>query len=82
MGPTRRTLASIPLLVRFALVGATFAGTAGGIVGLIIGLHVHAATAPFAVFELGLPSAVVGGVAGLVVGATVWLTHRVHRLHR
>lgn len=68
-------LQSMPLPARFATIGAICAGAAGAIAGLVIGLHAYAPTAWFAVFELGLPAAVVGAVAGLLVGAlTLMLT--------
>ena len=40
----------------------------GAVVGLVIGLIVYAPTAPFAVVEIGLPAAIVGGVIGLSTG--------------
>lgn len=54
--------------MRFARVGAVSAGAVGAIAGLVIGLHVHAATAWFAVLELGVPAGIVGATVGLVVG--------------
>lgn len=44
----------------------------GAIAGLVIGLYAYAPTAPFAVIELGLPAAIVGGLVGL--GASVIAT--------
>ncbi len=44
------------------------AGTAGAILGLIVGLHLHAPTALFAIIELGVPAAIVGGLIGLLTG--------------
>ena len=51
---------------RWGTVGVASVVVIGAIVGLVVGLHVHAPTAPFA--ELGLPAAIVGGVVGLVAG--------------
>jgi len=51
-----------------AIVGMLLAGAAGAIVGLLVGLLVYAATAWAAMFELGLPAAVVGAAAGFLVG--------------
>jgi hypothetical protein len=45
------------------------AGLIGAVVGLIVGLRVHPATAWFAVFELGIPAAIVGVVVGGAAGA-------------
>ena len=53
---------------RWATRGAVVAGLLGGVVGLIIGLNVHPATAGFAVFELGIPASVVGAVIGGAAG--------------
>ncbi len=41
-------------------------GVIGAIVGLVVGLVAYAPTAWFAVFELGVPAAIVGGILGLV----------------
>ena len=69
-------LQSMPLPARFAAVGAICAGAAGAIAGLVIGLDAYVQTAWFAVFELGLPAAVVGAVAGLFVGALTLMMTR------
>ena len=37
--------------------------------GLVVGLLVHPATAWFAVFELGIPASILGGLLGLASGA-------------
>jgi fructose-specific phosphotransferase system IIC component len=65
------------LPARWALAGATAVGVIGAVVGLIIGLRVYAPTAPFAVFELGLPAAILGGLVGLVAGAIVTASRRI-----
>lgn len=56
---------------QWAATGAVAAGTVGAVVGLIVGLRAHPATAWFAVFELGIPAAVVGGIVGFAAGAIV-----------
>jgi ABC-type uncharacterized transport system permease subunit len=61
-------LSSEPSATGYARVGAILAGSIGAVVGLIVGLNVYAATAWFAVFELGIPAAVVGGLLGFVAG--------------
>ena len=67
----RRFLDGLPLPARYAVLGALLAGAAGAVVGLVLGLHAHAATAWAATVEVALPSAVLGGVLGLAVGAGV-----------
>jgi hypothetical protein len=66
-----RTRPGRPKLLRAGLVGAAITGGVGALTGLGIGVHVNAPTAPFAAIELGLPSAVLGFVAGTVVGAVI-----------
>ncbi len=69
-----------PLLVRTAVVGLVAFGLVGGVVGLILGLIAHPPTAWFAVIEVGLPAAVLGGLGGLAVGAIASLgKHRASR---
>ena len=53
---------------RGAVIGAVVAGAVGGVVGLIVGLLAYPPTAWFAVFELGVPAAVLGGLVGLAAG--------------
>ena len=61
-------LRELPVVVASLLVGAVLLGAIGGVVGLVIGLSVHPSTAWFAVLEVGVPAAAVGGFLGLVVG--------------
>ncbi|MEI7778337.1 MAG: hypothetical protein WCJ42_02780 [Actinomycetes bacterium] len=56
-----------PEFVRWALVGAVWGGVVGGIVGLIVGLFVYVPTAVFAMFEIGIPGALVGGALGFLL---------------
>ena len=70
-------LGGLPLPGRWAVIGAAFAGMIGAAVGLAIGLIVYAPTAPFAVLELGLPAAIVGGVIGLSTGVIVIAGRRI-----
>ena len=53
---------------RWAGVGVALGFVGGGIVGLVVGLDANPSTAWFAVFEVGIPSAIVGGSLGLVGG--------------
>ena len=68
-----------PLPARSAVIGATIAGVVGAVVGLIVGLYAYAPTAWFALFELGLPSALVGAALGAAVGAILTLRRRAVR---
>jgi hypothetical protein len=52
-----------------AIVVCAVSGTAvGGLVGLVVGLHVYPPTAPFAVVEAGVFGAMIGVVLGFWVG--------------
>ena len=68
-------LAPLPRPIRGLLVGAVVAGFFGGIVGLVIGLMSYPPTAVFAIFEAGIPAAVVGGSLGLIVGTCASIAH-------
>ncbi|MGD0288025.1 MAG: hypothetical protein ABSC31_16910 [Acidimicrobiales bacterium] len=70
-------LGGLPLPGRWAVIGAASVGMIGAAVGLVIGLIVYAPTAPFAVLELGLPAAIVGGVIGLSTGVIVVAGRRI-----
>ena len=56
--------------------GMMLAGGAGALVGLVVGLQVHAATAWAAMLELGIPAAVAGGTVGLVLGCVIGFANR------
>jgi len=58
-----------PPPVRWANTWSGSRRVVGAIVGLIIGLFVYAPTAPFAMVEIGIPAAMVGGVLGLLIGS-------------
>ena len=70
-------LRGLPLPGWWAVIGAASVGMIGAVVGLVIGLIVHAPTALFAVLELGLPAAIVGGVIGLSTGVIVMAGRRI-----
>ena len=72
-------VAALPLLPRAVVIGASSAVVVGGIVGLIVGLHTYAPTAPFAVVELGLPATIVGAIVGLAIGSMVLAVRRIAR---
>jgi hypothetical protein len=63
------SLRTLPPIQRCAAIGAVCAAVVGGVAGLIVGLFAHPATAWFAVFELGIPAAILGGLLGLAGGA-------------
>jgi hypothetical protein len=69
-----RAVSELPLLLRFALLGAVALGAVGSVVGFVvgfvIGLHVYAGTAWAAAAEVGLPSGLAGAVLGVAVGTT------------
>ena len=77
------SLRALPLILRWAAIGAVSAAVVGGVVGLVVGLVVHPATAWFAVFELGIPASILGGLLGLVSGAIAyvvqWMTGQARR---
>jgi hypothetical protein len=62
---------------RWAAIGAVSAGLAGGVAGLVVGLQVNPATAWFAIFELGIPSSILGGLLGLASGAIAVTVYRI-----
>lgn len=69
-----------PLPARCAIAGAASVGVIGAIVGLVVGLLAYPPTAWFAVFELGVPAAIAGGVVGLVAALIVTAGRRIKRL--
>jgi uncharacterized membrane protein (GlpM family) len=74
-----KKLSDLPLPTRFAVIGGLVFGIAGGIAGLISGLFAYPPTAWFAVAELGLPAAVLGGLAGWVVRFLVLAARRTRK---
>ena len=72
----RAGLATLPLPLRAGISCALVCGVLGGLCGLVLGLIAYPPTAWFAVLEVGVPAAFVGGLGGLVVGGLVWLARR------
>jgi len=68
-----------PSVERWAMIGAVLAGVGGGIAGLVIGLLAYAPTAWFAVIELGVPCALVGGISGVIAAVLVSTYRRIRR---
>lgn len=72
-GPVRRCSrqprSPARVLGRFVAYSAAIFGLLGGVVGLVIGLSAYPPTAWFAVLEVGLPCALIGGALGAVSGA-------------
>jgi hypothetical protein len=75
----RSQLTAMPLVPRFAVVGATAMGALGGLLGLILGLRAYPATAWFAVFEVGAPAAIGGGIVGALAGLVAVLVRKITR---
>jgi len=73
MTELRRAIHDMPVVARYAVVGALALGAAGAVVGLVLGLNANPGTAWAAILEVGLPAAVVGAVLGALVGAAVHL---------
>ena len=68
LGATRRSLVVWPVPLRWGAIGAVSTGVVGSVTGLVVGLVTYPRTAWFAIFELGAPSAIVGGLIGLASG--------------
>ena len=69
-------LRSVPRPVAGAILGAGVFAVGGGIVGLVLGLNAYPPTAWFAVLEVGIPSAIIGGMLGLVAGLASMIVKR------
>jgi hypothetical protein len=69
-----------PLPARYTIIGAASVGVSGAIVGLVVGLLSYPPTAWFAVFELGVPAAIIGGLGGLLAALILTSARRIKRL--
>jgi hypothetical protein len=69
----------MPVPTRFAVIGASVLGIGGGITGLILGLFAYPPTAWAAVAEVGMPAALLGGLAGLAAGFVVQAVRRTRK---
>lgn len=54
-------------------------GLVGGIVGLVLGLAAYPPTAWFAVFEVGVPSGLLGAFLGFAAGSVAYCVRRLRR---
>jgi len=72
-------VAALPLPLRLSISSAVVLGVTGCLCGLVLGLVAHPPTAWFAVLEVGVPAAFVGGLGGLVVGGLLWLARKAPR---
>jgi hypothetical protein len=72
-------LGTLPIVARFAILGAAMASLIGGLAGLIVGLIAYPPTAWFAVLELGIPAGLLGGVVGGLTGLVASTMHKVKR---
>ena len=79
MNAIRAELRRCSLLERCATLGAATGGVIGAIVGLIIGLDANPATAWFAVFELGIPAGIAGGLVGCIAALILAAARRIKR---
>ncbi len=73
-------LRAMPLPAQGAIIGACSGGMIGAIVGLVVGLLAYPPTAWFAVFELGVPAAIAGGVVGVIAALIVEAARRLKSL--
>lgn len=78
MNTLPRWVEALSIIPRSVVLGAVSAGAVGAIAGLVIGLRAHAPTAWFAMIEVGLPGALCGAFAGLLVGLVLVAGRRVH----
>ena len=66
-------------VMRSIAIGAAVLGAGGAAAGLVIGLMVYPPTVWFAIFELGIPAAVVGGILGACWAGLLLAWGKVHR---
>ncbi len=73
-------LRAMPLPAQGAIIGVCSGGMIGAIGGLVVGLLAYPPTAWFAVFELGVPAAIAGGVVGVIAALIVEAARRLKSL--
>lgn len=79
MVPVWSQVATLPVVPRYAVVGAAAWAVLGGLAGLVLGLRAYPATAWFAVLEVGLPAGTAGAAAGALAGLVVLTARRAVR---
>lgn len=69
----------LPIVLRSTIFGVLIGCAVGGIAGLIVGLRTYVPTAWFAIFEVGIPAGLVGGLFGAIVGVALWACRKTFR---
>jgi len=77
LADTRSQVTAMPIVPRFAVVGATAAFLLGALIGLVIGLIAYPPTAWFALLEMGMPAGILGAVAGALIGLVASTMNRI-----
>jgi ABC-type uncharacterized transport system permease subunit len=73
----RSQVTAMPIVARFAVVGATAAFLVGALIGLVIGLIAYPPTAWFALFEVGVPAGILGAIVGALIGLVAGTMRRI-----
>jgi ABC-type uncharacterized transport system permease subunit len=76
---TRTTSTGRQVLSRWGSIGLVSGFIAGAVLGLVVGLDANPSTTWFAVFEIGFPAALLGGLIGLVSAAIACVVQRGRR---
>ncbi len=77
MDDLRALLGDLPRPLRWGVATGAVLGALGAVVGLVLGLLAHPATAWFAVLEVGVPAVALGGLLGLLAGSLAVALRRV-----
>jgi hypothetical protein len=73
---SRTTSTGRQVLSRWGSIGLVAGFIAGAVLGLVVGLDANPSTAWFAVFEAGIPAALLGGLIGLMSAAIACVVER------
>lgn len=82
MSGFREGFEELPLPLRHAAFVSGVFGAIGGLIGLIVGLRTHVATAWAAMFEIGVPAGMLGVCLGLLTGSVAWMVQRIRHRSR
>lgn len=74
-----RSIADLPLVLRWSVRSGLVGGAVGAVAGLLLGLAAYPPTAWFAVLEVGIPAVVVGSLLGAAAGTAVLAVRRLAR---